>query len=111
MAYAFCATPAAGTQEIDIERQRRRMAHLICRTRVVDYDRWKRVFDSHAEAQREAGLTLRNVWRNVDDPNDVFAFFEVDDMEKARGFVTSPEVPDAQLDSGVVGEADVVFLK
>ena len=37
-------------------------------------------------------------------------WFEVTDLEKARAFVDSPEVPDAQQQSGVVDQPDIYFL-
>ncbi|MEK7730306.1 MAG: hypothetical protein AAB363_00460, partial [Planctomycetota bacterium] len=61
-----------------------------CRNKVADFAQWKKVFDSHAEAQRQAGLHLQRLWRGIDDPNEVFMLFEVTDIEKARSFVTSP---------------------
>jgi hypothetical protein len=86
------------------------MHHLLVRHEVADFEAWKAVFDSHAEAQHEAGLRVTRVLRNIDNPNDVFLLFEVDDLEKARGFVSSPAVPEAQRDSGVIGEPEIVFL-
>lgn len=86
------------------------MTYLFCRHKVADFDQWKRVFDAHAEAQREAGLHVEKVLRNVEDPNEVFMFFRVTDIEKARAFVTAPEVPDAQTESGVVDKPDIYFL-
>jgi hypothetical protein len=86
------------------------MTYMICRARVADFFAWKRVFDSHAEAQREAGLIVQMVLRNIDDANEVFMWFEVTDIGKARAFVTSPQVPDAQRASGVIEKPDIYFL-
>jgi hypothetical protein len=77
---------------------------------VADFSSWKRVFDSHAAAQRESGLRVEKVLRNLEDPNEVFLLFEVSDLEKARGFVSSPEVPGARRESGVLDTADIYFL-
>ena len=87
------------------------MCHLFCRNKVADFEQWKRVFDSHAEAQAEAGLHVRHVWRGVDDPSDVFMLFEVTDLERARAFVTSPKVPEAQEQSGVVEQPVMYFMQ
>ena len=85
--------------------------HLICRNKVTDFEKWKAVFDSHAEAHAEFGLKLQNLWRGVDNPNEVFMLFEVENEEKARAFVTSPEVPDAQSQAGVVELPDIYFVE
>ena len=86
------------------------MTYLICRNQVADFARWKRVFDSHAEAQRQAGLRLERLWRSLDDENEVFMAFQVDDLAKARAFVSSPKVPEAQQASGVIGKPDLYFV-
>lgn len=52
---------------------------LLVRNKVADYGRWRRLFDEQGEAARAAGLSLRQLWRSVDDPNDVFFLFEVED--------------------------------
>ncbi len=87
------------------------MTYLICRNKVADFDQWKPVFDSHAQAQREAGLHVQHVWRNIDDSNEVFMLFEVHDLAKAQAFVTSPKVPEAKRQSGVVGQPDLFFVR
>jgi len=86
------------------------MGYLICRNKVADFDRWKAVFDSHAAAQRASGLKLEHLWRGIDDPNEVFMLFAVDNLEKARGFVTVPKVPQAQQESGLIGKPDIYFV-
>lgn len=87
------------------------MTYLICRNKVADFDRWKRVFDSHAEAQRAAGLRVEHVWRNIDDPAEVHMLFQVDDLEKARAFVSSPKVPEAQKASGLIDKPEMYFVR
>jgi hypothetical protein len=86
------------------------MTYLLVRHRVTDFNVWKNVFDSHAAAQQEAGLRVERVLRGIDDPNEVFLFFEVTDLEKARGFVSSADVPEAQERSGVLDVPDLYFL-
>jgi hypothetical protein len=86
------------------------MPYLLVRHKVADFAQWKRVFDSHAEAQRQSGLCIEKVLRNIDDPQEVILFFEVTDLGKARGFVSSPEVPRAKEESGVVDKPDIYFL-
>ena len=87
------------------------MIYLICRNRVADFDAWKKVFDSHAAAQRDAGLHVKHLWRSIDNIQDVIMLFEVHDLTKARAFVTSPKVPDAKRQSGVIGEPEMYFVR
>lgn len=86
------------------------MGYLLVRHKVKEFQEWKRVFDAHKEAQRQAGLRIEKVMRNLYEPNEVFLLFEVTDLAKARGFVFSPQVPDARADSGVVDKPDIYFL-
>jgi hypothetical protein len=86
------------------------MPHLLVRHRVADFDRWKAVFDGHAEAQRAAGIAVTHVMRNLADAGEVLLLFDVEDVERAKGFVFSPEVPGAREESGVLGLPDIYFL-
>ena len=78
------------------------MTQMICRNRVEDYSRWRAVFDSHSAAHKESGLRLAAMWRDIEDINNVFFLLEVEDIEKAKAFVSSPESAEAGEDSGVI---------
>jgi hypothetical protein len=86
------------------------MGYLLVRHKVKEFHEWKHVFDAHRNAQRDAGLRIERVMRNLYEPNEVVLLFEVVDLAKARAFVFSPEVPDAQAESGVVDKPDIYFL-
>ncbi len=62
------------------------MPYLYVPQRVADSDRWYTVFKSHAEAQREAGLTNLHLLRDAADANLIVCMFEVEDIVKARTF-------------------------
>jgi hypothetical protein len=85
------------------------MIAMLCRNRVEDFDRWKAVFDSHPAAQRDAGLRLTHLWRELEDPNNVFFLFEVSDIDKARAFISTPEAAEAGVVSGVI-DGEVHFV-
>lgn len=86
------------------------MGYLLVRHKVKEFQEWKRVFDLHKDAQRQSGLRIEKVMRNLYEPNEVFLFFEVTDLAKARSFVLSPNVPASQEASGVVDKPDIYFL-
>jgi hypothetical protein len=94
-----------------VNRKAKPVKYMLCRNKVADFAQWKQVFDSHAEAQRQSGLYLQRLWRGLDDPNEVFMLFEVTDIDEARNFVTSPKVPDAQQQSGVLQKPDIYFME
>jgi len=86
------------------------MHYLLCKHNVQDYAKWRAVFDSHAEAQREAGLHALHVLRDVADPSLVVMFFKVDDVTKAKAFMQTPSAAEAAKCSGVIGTPQVLFL-
>ena len=83
---------------------------MLCRNRVADFAKWKAVFASHAQAHRAAGLRLMNLWRGLEDANNVFFLFEVTDMAKARTFIGNPAAAEAGRTSGVL-DGEYHFLE
>ncbi len=79
------------------------MTYMLCRNRVADFQRWKAVFASHEPGHQNGGLRLLNLWRAIEEPNNVFFVFEVASMEKARKFISDPEAATAAKASGVIG--------
>lgn len=78
------------------------MIYLICRNRVIDLARWKRVFDSQATAHRLATLGLLHIWRGMESPDDLFLVFEVDNIGRARDYMNSREVAAANKAASIV---------
>jgi hypothetical protein len=78
------------------------MYELLCRNRVEDYTRWRKVFDSNAPAAREAGLQLTDLWRDIEDPNNIFFLFRVSSVDKARAFMQDPTAAESGVTAGVL---------
>lgn len=87
------------------------MTYMLCRHKVADYDHWKLIFDSNSLAQQNAGLKVELHWRGIEDPNEVFILFAVDDIERAKTFVTPPEPTDARQKPGLFNKPVVYFIK
>ncbi len=83
---------------------------LLCRNRVIDFDRWWSVFTTHPSEHEAAGLRLEAVWLNSDDPVEVFFIFEVTDRVSAEAFMATPEANEAGEKAGVI-EGEVWFLE
>ena len=75
---------------------------LLVRNKVKDFDHWKNVFDANLEPPRAAGLTPVAMWRSVDDRNEVFFTFEVEDRARAETFMAAPESAATGVEAGVV---------
>ena len=86
------------------------MTHLLCRNRVRSFEQWRQVFSSHAEAHRAAGLQLVNLWRSLEEPNNIFFLFEVSSLELAKAFINAPDAGDTAEASGVT-EGEYTFLE
>src|SRR5262245_39523436 len=84
------------------------MNYILCRNRVRNFDYWKGVFDSRADAHREAGLKLLHLWYELDSPRNVFFLFEAEDIERARKFLDS-DLTAAERQSGLI-EGDFRFF-
>jgi uncharacterized protein (DUF1330 family) len=86
------------------------MPYILVRHKVEDYTKWKPVFDEHGAARKTIGSKGGYLFRNIDDPNEVVMYMEVDDLEKARQFVQSEDLRQAMERSGVADQPDVYFL-
>ena len=73
----------------------------IVRHRVADYDSWKQVYDSFADAQRAGGVLQHAVMRPADDPAMVVVVHTFDSPEKAHAFFDNAELKDAMGRGGV----------
>ncbi len=82
---------------------------LLVRNKVKEFDHWKSVFDANLEPPGTAGLTLSHMWRSIDDPNEVFFSFEIEDRGRAEVFLQAPESVATGVEAGVIeGEAHFV---
>lgn len=69
---------------------------IITRIQVGDYERWRPMFDQDAPQAREKAVVQR-VFRDTDDPGQVFVFLEFEsraDAEEARDRVVASGVLD-----------------
>lgn len=86
------------------------MVYMLCRNRVKDFKKWKAVFDSHLSAHGDAGIRLTNLWRSIEEPNNVFFMFEVSDIDRARAFINDPSAAEAGEISGVL-DGEIHFVE
>ena len=65
------------------------MPYVLIHHNVTDYEKFRAVFDDDAECRRRLGSQGGRLMRSSGSPNDLFALFEWDDVERARAFVAS----------------------
>ena len=72
------------------------------------YEHWKSVFDAHAPARAEAGITTVFTGVQADDPNIVHVCLEVDSFEGIQEFMQKPENAQVIQEAGVIVETQVM---
>ena len=86
------------------------MTYLLCRNRVTNFGTWMKVFESHVEAHRGAGLELEHLWQEVGLPGEVFFLFKVESIARARAFMDEPGSAAAGRQAGVI-DGEYHFLE
>ena len=86
------------------------MPYMLIRHKVQDFAVWKAAFDEHGSARKDAGSKGGWLFRSADDPNELVAIFEWDNLENARNFVGSDDLRQAMERAGVTGPPDILFL-
>ena len=86
------------------------MTHMLCKHRVHDFERWYRIFASHAETQKKSGFHLLYLLRDTNDLNHIVYLFRVDDVNTAKSFIGTPGAAGAGEESGIVGTPEIILL-
>lgn len=81
------------------------------RTRVKDFDKWKAIFDQHADARRQNGSKGGFFFQNADNPNETVFLLEWDSLDKALGFAGDHTVQNVLAQAGLTDRPDVLFLE
>jgi hypothetical protein len=86
------------------------MSHVLIRSKVQDSAKWKVAYDAHLSIRQAAGLTERQLFHNVDNPNEIVILFAARDLGQARAFFSSADLRQKMQESGVVDKPDIYFL-
>lgn len=78
---------------------------------VSDYDSWKALFDKFNTDRIEAGIIDLFVKQNINNTNSITIFSKVEDLEKAKAFMSSPTLKEAMTKAGVITQPEIVFYK
>jgi hypothetical protein len=83
---------------------------LICHHLITDFTAWKAAFDADAEARRDAGLSVLQVWRDKHDGTHAFFLLQVNDRAKAEAWIKRSEALTSD-DAGTVTRATAFFIE
>ena len=90
------------------------MPFIIVRHKVKDFDQWRKVFSqpSHQKARTKAGGKGGWVLRSAEDPNEVWAVWEVESLDKARKTMAAevPKLGNVAEQAGLAGPPEVYYL-
>ncbi len=87
------------------------MTHILVHHKIEDYKKWKPAFEAHASYRAENGSMGGKVFRNANDPNDLFVLLEINSIENAKKFVSSDSTKEAMKNAGVVGMPEIYFVE
>lgn len=77
---------------------------------VESYETWKRAFDAHAAARRDAGIIAVHVNRHAEDPNLLSVYLAGTDAVKLAGFLSSTDLAATMRGAGVKGPPHVATV-
>lgn len=77
---------------------------------VEDFDRWRKAFDAHAAARRDAGIVATHVNRHADEPNRLSVYLAGSDAAKLQAFLTSTDLAATMRGAGVKGPPHVALV-
>ena len=83
---------------------------MIAQYEVTDFNDWHTAFNADAEARRDAGLTVLQIWQDADKATHAFVLFEVNDRKRAKDWITRSDALHSD-DAGTVTSASHHFLK
>ena len=87
------------------------MVRVFLRHEVVDYASWRRQYDSFVAERRAMGVINDNVFRNVEDDNEVTVSHDFETLAEAERFVSPRRLREAKTPNGGSTEPSVWFAE
>ena len=86
------------------------MVYVLIQSSCEDYARWRFAFDERDDIRRAAGAGDYQVFQDAADPNQITVLLTFGYIEDAQRFMTSDDLRQAMMRSGIVGQPQVHFL-
>jgi quinol monooxygenase YgiN len=68
---------------------------------VADYDKWRAAYDAHDSIRKSYGISHFHIGRDLSNPNLVYIFDKIEDVQKAKDFSALPGLKEAMKKGGV----------
>ncbi len=75
----------------------------IVSTKVADFDKWLPLFTSHADERAAHGCSGCQVFRGMENPNDLTLVFSWSNPEAMGTFMSNPDVQKKIAEAGTIG--------
>ena len=85
------------------------MVRLFVRHQVSDFAHWKQAYDAFDGERQQMGVVGQAAYQAADDPNDVTAWHDFDNLEAAQAFAGSTRLRAVMEAAGVASEPQVWF--
>ncbi|UWR32756.1 hypothetical protein K3759_12480 [Sulfitobacter sp. W027] len=83
---------------------------MICHFDVTDFASWKQAFDADAEARRDAGLSVLQIWQHADSSSKASVLLNVNDRKRADDWLSRSNALSSD-DKGTVTSSTAYFVK
>ena len=87
------------------------MPYLLVHLEVEDYEKWKSVFLASKSHMKSHGCQGGQIFRTIDNPNQVTTIMQFDDLAKTREFMQSDDLKEAKERGGAAGSFSFYFLE
>ena len=87
------------------------MAYIIVRHKVKDFKKWKPYFDNHGIVRQATGSKGGKLFRNAENPNEVFILFKWDNLQNAKKFTQLDDLKEVMMKAGVSDKPDIYFVE
>ncbi len=77
---------------------------------VKDYANWRPLFNSDSTARKESGMELIIVGRGIEQNNDLAAFLQVSDVQKAKAYFADPRLKPLMEKAGILSKPHTEFF-
>ncbi len=96
---------------VEDQTRKEALAGVIVRHKVADFATWKRGFDAHAGARKDAGILGHAINRSVDDPSLVIIYLQAKSIDQLRAFADSASLKEAMKGAGVTSAPELSFVQ
>lgn len=96
---------------VEDKTQKDALAGVIVRHKVADFATWKRAFDDHAGARKDAGILGYAINRAAEDPNLVIVYMQARTLDQLHAFTESASLKDAMKRAGVTSAPELSFVQ